>query len=292
MSSDTEPPGPAVPPSPPGAPPGADAELAAEVADGVLWLRINRPEAQNAIPWYVRDRLAACFRMAHATPAVRAVVLTGTGERHFCTGADLRVRPPVPEPPPGADGPVVGTTMHLMRTGFQALMCAVQDCEKPVLAALNGTAAGGGAMLALAADLVLAAEGARFVDVFAGRGLIPDGGFTHLLVRLVGMHKAKELCLLGEPLPAAEAAALGLVNRVVPAAELEAATRDWAARLASRPTRTLGWTKRLLHDATTLDRDRLLYEEAALVELNQATADAAERMAALAERREPQWRGW
>jgi 2-(1,2-epoxy-1,2-dihydrophenyl)acetyl-CoA isomerase len=282
----------AIPSSPPGAPDGADDELVTELAGGVLWLRINRPDAQNAIPWYVRDRLTACFRTAHAEPTIRAVVLTGTGERHFCTGADLRVRPPVPAPPPGAEGPVVGTTMLMMRTGFQTLMAAVQDCEVPVLVAMNGTAAGGGAMLALAADLVLAAEHARIVDVFAGRGLIPDGGFTHLLVRLVGMHKAKELCFLGEPLGAAEAAALGIVNRVVPAAELEAAARDWAARLVDRPTRTLGFTKRLLHDATHLDRDRLCYEEAALVELNQATADAAERMAALAERRPPRWRGY
>lgn len=147
-------------------------------------------------------------------------------------------------------------------------------------------------MLTLAADLVIAADTARLVDVFTSRGLIPDGGITYLLPRVVGLRRAKEMLFLGDPLTAAEAERLGLFNKVVPAAHLRAETETWASRLAARPTKVLGWAKKLLQDATEVPRTRLLEEEATLVELNIGTQDAAERVAALQERRDPQWKGW
>ena len=122
----------------------------------------------------------------------------------------------------------------MMRAGFQQLMQAIQDCEKPVIVALNGTAAGGGSMLVLAADLVIAANTAKLIQVFVRRGLVPDGGVAYLLPRIVGMHKAKELIFFGDDLSAADAETLGIVNKVVPAAELQAAAKEWAERLASR----------------------------------------------------------
>ena len=131
-----------------------DQELLATLENGVLWLTINRADSSNAIPFYVRDRLIEHFQDASSNLAVRVVVLTGAGERHFCTGSDLRIRPPAAEKPEGAPDMVVGSAFHMMRTGFQRLMESIQDCQKPVIVALNGTAAGGGAMLALAADLV------------------------------------------------------------------------------------------------------------------------------------------
>jgi len=270
----------------------ADRELTASREDGVLWLTIDRVDSSNAIPWYVRDRLIEHFRDAHADAAVRCVVLTAAGERHFCTGSDLRVRPPMPAKPEGAPDLVVGSTVHLMRTGFQALMEAMQDCQKPVLVALNGTAAGGGAMLTLAADLVIAADNARFVDVFTSKGLVPDGGFAYLLPHIVGMHKAKQLVFLGDPLSAAELADLGIVNAVVPAAALRAEAQAWAERLAAKPTKVVGWAKKLLHDAVSLPRTAVLEEEATFIELNQGTVDSQERMAAMMERRDPDWKGW
>lgn len=270
----------------------ADAELTAELTDGVLWLTINRPDASNSIPFYVRDRLIEHFTSAHSDLAVRAIVLTAAGERHFCTGSDLRVRPPAPPKPEGAPDFVAGSAVHMMRTGFQQLMERMQDCQKPVIVALNGTAAGGGAMLTLAADLVVAADTAKIVDVFGKQALIPDGGFLYLLPRIVGTHKAAQIVFLGDTITATEAAELGIVNRVVPAPELHAAAAEWAQRIAAKPTKVLGWAKKLLHDATELPRTATLENEATFIELNQGTEDGKERMAAMLEKRDPVWRGW
>ena len=269
-----------------------DEELLATLENNVLTLTINRAESSNAIPFYVRDRLIQHFEDAHSDLAVRAIVLTGAGERHFCTGSDLRVRPPAPPKPDDAPDLVVGSAMHMMRTGFQHLMEAIQDCQKPVIVALNGTAAGGGAMLALAADLVIASETARFVDVFGKQALIPDGRYLYLLPRIVGMHKAKEIVFFGEQISAKEALDLGIVNKVVGPLELEASARAWAEQLAAKPTKVLGWAKKLLHDATEVPRTRVLENEAVFIELNQGTADGQERTAAMLEKRDPEWKGW
>jgi 2-(1,2-epoxy-1,2-dihydrophenyl)acetyl-CoA isomerase len=180
----------------------------------------------------------------------------------------------------------------MMRRGFETLMQRIQDCEKPVIVALNGTAAGGGAMLTLAADLVIAADNAKIIQVFVRRGLVPDGGVAYLLPRLVGLHKAKELIFFGDDLSAADAERLGIVNKVVPAAELQATAKEWAERLAAGPTKAIGFAKKMLQDASELSRRDHLEEEAMLVELNTATEDSAEGVAAFRERREPEWKGW
>lgn len=272
--------------------PNVDDELLATLERGVLTLTINRADSSNAIPFYVRDRLIQYFQDAHADLEVRAIVLTGAGERHFCTGSDLRVRPPAAPKPEGAPDLVVGSAVHMMRTGFQRLMESMQDCQKPVIVALNGTAAGGGAMLALAADLVIASDTARFVDVFGKQALIPDGGYLYLLPRIVGMHKAKEIVFFGETISAEDARGLGIVNRVVAPGELAGAAKDWAEQLAAKPTKVLGWAKKLLHDATEAPRTRVLENEAVFIELNLGTADGQEGMAAMMEKRPPEWKGW
>ena len=270
----------------------AEEELTAELSGGVLWLTINRPDASNSIPFYVRDRLIEQFRDAHSDLAVRCIVLTAAGERHFCTGSDLRVRPPMPPKPEGAPEFVAGSAVNMMRTGFQQLMERIQDCQKPIIVAMNGTAAGGGAMLTLAADLVIASETAKIVDVFGKQALIPDGGFLYLLPRIVGTHKAAQIVFLGDTITATEAAELGIVNRVVPADQLHAAAEEWATRIAAKPTKVLGWAKKLLHDATEIPRTATLENEAVFIELNQGTDDGKERMAAMMEKRDPIWRGW
>jgi 2-(1,2-epoxy-1,2-dihydrophenyl)acetyl-CoA isomerase len=267
-------------------------ELQARLENGVLWLTINRADKGNAIPYYVRDRLIRHFEDAQVDLAVRAIVLTAAGDRHFCTGADLSVPQPMRDKPEGAPERVVGTGINMMRRGFETLMQRIQDCEKPVVVALNGTAAGGGSMLVLAADLVIAADNAKLIQVFVRRGLIPDGGVAYLLPRLVGLHKAKELIFFGDDLSAADAERLGIVNKVVPANELQATAKEWAERLASGPTKAIGWSKKLLHDASELSRRDLLEEEAMLVEINTMTEDSREGVAAFRERRSPEWKGW
>jgi 2-(1,2-epoxy-1,2-dihydrophenyl)acetyl-CoA isomerase len=270
-----------------------DQELQASVQDRVLWLRLNRPDAGNAITPAVRNRMIEHLAVANSSLDIRAVVLTAVGEQHFCTGADLRAGRPDPTPrPEGTPERMAGDAARMIRTGIQRLIGAMLDCEKPILAAVNGTAAGGGAAMVLASDLVLAAEHARLIQVFVRRGLIPDGGGTYLLPRLIGLQRAKELVFFGDDLGAADAERIGLVNRVVPMTDLEATAREWAVRLAHGPTRTIGFAKRLLNRSLDVDRATLFEEESLLVELVTGTADCAEGRASFMERRPPEFRGW
>ncbi|WP_248871151.1 enoyl-CoA hydratase-related protein [Streptomyces cavourensis] len=261
-----------------------DTVLHSTTASGVSWITLNRPEAMNALTPEQRERIIALLADASADPAVRAVVLTGTG-RGFCAGADLRGAPDrVRERLPG-------DVARTVRLGAQRLVAAVLDCEKPVIAAVNGTAAGIGAHLAFACDLVLAADTARFIEVFVRRGLVPDGGGAYLLPRLVGPQRAKELMFFGDALSAADAERIGLVNRTVEAGELEAVATAWAERLAAGPTRALALTKQLVNDALTGDRAAAFAAEAAAQEINMTTRDATEGVASFTERRTPRFQG-
>ncbi|MET9662236.1 enoyl-CoA hydratase-related protein [Streptomyces sp. NPDC006510] len=251
--------------------------------NGVSWITLNRPEAMNAVTREQRERVIALLAESSADPAVRAVVLTATG-RGFCAGADLRGTPATGERVPG-------DVARTIRLGAQRLIAAVLDCEKPVVAAVNGTAAGLGAHLAFACDLVLAAESAKFIEVFVRRGLVPDGGGAYLLPRLIGPQRAKELMFFGDSLPAAEAERLGLVNRVVADGELAATARAWAQRLAEGPTRAIALTKQLVNASLDADRPTAFAAEAMAQEINMTTQDANEGVASFVERRVPKYRG-
>ncbi|MDX6234673.1 MAG: 2-(1,2-epoxy,2-dihydrophenyl)acetyl-CoA isomerase, partial [Nocardioidaceae bacterium] len=252
---------------------------------------LNRPDAHNAITPDQRDRLIDALAEASGLLAVRAVVLTATG-KGFCTGADLRASRPLPPRPEGAPDRAAGDVARTIREGAQRLIAAVLDCEKPVIAAVNGTAAGIGAHLALACDLVVAAEGARFIEVFVRRGLVPDGGGAYLLPRLVGVQKAKELLFFGDDLPAEEAQRIGLINAVVAPEALEETARAWAARLAAGPTRSISLTKWLVNRSLDSDRATAFNDEAIAQDLNMTTHDAQEGVAAFVERRDPDYKGW
>ncbi len=264
-----------------------------EVADGIARATINSPDQGNALAGDMRDRLADRFIEASEDLAVRVVVLRGTGERHFCTGAALggpqRPGPPRPE---GAPDQALGDPARLIRTGWQRLVGSILDCEKPVIAAVNGTAAGGGAQLALACDLVVMADTAKFIEVFVRRGIMPDAGGCYLLPRLVGLHRAKELLLLGEDCPAAQADRIGLVNRVVPAAELDATADELATKFLALPTKAVSLTKRLANRSFESSREQSFDDEAFFQELIVATQDMAEGMAAFRERRPTEFKGW
>ncbi|MFJ8016571.1 enoyl-CoA hydratase/isomerase family protein [Streptomyces sp. NPDC096339] len=262
-----------------------DATILHRTDNNVSWITLNRPDAMNALTWDQRERVITLLADASADPAVRAVVITATG-KGFCAGADLRGAPAS-----GGTDRVAGDVARMIRLGAQRLITAVLDCEKPVIAAVNGTAAGIGAHLALACDLVIAADTARFIEVFVRRGLVPDGGGAYLLPRLVGPQKAKELMFFGDALPAAEAAGLGLVNKVVPSQDLEAVAREWAERLAQGPTRAIAMTKQLVNASLDGDRATALAAEATAQEINMATADANEGVASFVERRTPKYLG-
>ncbi|WP_097265496.1 enoyl-CoA hydratase/isomerase family protein [Streptomyces sp. TLI_55] len=259
------------------------ADVLHTVTDQVVSLTLNRPEVLNALTPEGRDLLIRLLADASADPEVRAVVLTGTG-RGFCAGADLRGGT-------GSGERVAGDVARMLRSGAQRLIAAVLDCEKPVIAAVNGTAAGLGAHLALACDLVLAAESAKFIEVFVRRGLVPDGGGAYLLPRLIGPQRAKELLFFGDALSAADAERLGLVNRVVPEGELAKTAAEWAARLATGPTRALALTKQLVNTSLDTDRTTAFAAEAAAQEINMTTADAREGVASFVERRGAEFKG-
>lgn len=268
-------------------------ELLVDLEGGVLTLRINRPDASNALTYTLREQLVAQFTRADADLAVRCVVLTSAGEKAFCTGADLRSRPPaLVEKPEGAPERVMGDAARMIASGWQRVIASIMDCSKPVIAGVNGTAAGGGLHLALACDLVIAAEHARFISVFVRRGIAPDAGGAYLLPRLVGIQKAKEICFFGDDIHAPEAERMGLVNKVVPYAELDKTVTAWAQRLASGPTPAIGTAKRLINLSLDSSRQQAFSDEAWGQELVNSSADSREGMMAFVERRDPEYKGW
>ncbi|WP_156725041.1 enoyl-CoA hydratase/isomerase family protein [Streptomyces apocyni] len=271
--------------TPPSSSDSLDSLIRHTTDNGVSWITLNRPEAMNALTWDQREHLIALLSAASADPAIRAVVLTATG-KGFCAGADLRgAQPPTPTER------VPGDVARTIRQGAQRLIAAVLDCEKPVIAAVNGTAAGIGAHLAFACDLVIAAEQAKFIEVFVRRGLVPDGGGAYLLPRLIGPQRTKELMFFGDSVPAAEAERLGLVNRVVPDADLAKTAHEWAERLAQGPTRAIAMTKHLVNASLESDRATAFAAEASAQEINMTTRDANEGVASFVERRTPGYHG-
>lgn len=195
--------------------------------ENVLRLVIDNPSARNGLTADSAEALAGLIRQADADPAVRAVVLTGAGD-HFCSGLDLRDGAKVVK-----DGP--DAIRARLDRGFHAAIRALVECRKPTLAVVRGACVGFGFDLALACDLKVAANDALFSQSFSNIGLVPDGGSSFILPRLVGLGKALELFLLAERLSGEEAARAGLVNRAVPASGLEALADDWAGRLGSGP---------------------------------------------------------
>ena len=264
-----------------------------EIADtGVATLTLNRPDAANAITPDQRSLTISLMEVASNDLNIRCVVITAAGDRHFCTGADLRVSViPVNPGPDDAPDKVLGDVGRNIKRGAQRLIGSIMDCEKPVICAVNGTAAGIGAHIAFASDLVIAADNAKFIEVFVRRGITPDGGGAYMLPRLIGMQKAKELIFFGDDLKAAEAERIGLVNKVVPQSELMATTLEWAGRLAESPTRALMLSKWLLNRSLDSNRHGAFEDEAWAQEMASYTQDFQEGVAAFKERRDVQYRG-
>lgn len=245
---------------------------------GVLELTLNRPKVRNALSDDLRTALFAALRIAALDPAVRALVIRGAGGA-FCSGADISQL---------GIGPA--GTAEMLERGREIVM-AIADLPKPVVAAVQGPAAGAGFSLALACDLIVADESAAFHPVFSKVGLAPDWAFTHWLVRTVGLHRAKDILLTGRALPAAQAHDLGLVARVWPADEFETNLRAFALDLAAGPTVALGATKRLLNQAVETDLAGSLSAEAYAALYVTGTSDHAEAVAAFAERRPARFEG-
>ena len=252
------------------------------VAEGVATLTLDRPEVLNSCNRPMVAELARAVAACGTDGAVRAVVLTGAG-RAFCAGQDLAEAVP-PEPEAAPD---IGDIVE----GYNELIRRMRGLEKPVVAAVNGVAAGAGANIALACDFVIAADNASFIQAFAKIGLVPDNGGTFFLPRLVGMARATQLAMLAEKVTAQQALEWGMIYQVVPAAELMAAAARFAAELARQPTRGLGLIKRALNAAWANDLDAQLDLEAALQREAGRTADYTEGVRAFQQKRKPTFVG-
>ena len=263
-----------------------------EIIDQVAWITINNPDKGNAMSPGMRDRMTGLFESLNGQFDARAVVLTATGQKLFCPGADISVGREYAQRPDDAPALAVGEPRRMMLRGQHPLMSSILDCELPVIAAVNGTAAGMGVHLALMCDLVMMADHAKFIEVFARRGLVPDAMGTWILPRLIGPMKTKELMFFGDDIPADYALELGLCNKVVPGEELIPSVMEWAVRLATGPTKAHMFTKWLVNRSLDVDRRTITEEESWAVELNNGTLDAQEGVNSFRERRDPNWRGF
>jgi 2-(1,2-epoxy-1,2-dihydrophenyl)acetyl-CoA isomerase len=256
-----------------------------EVRDGVAHITLNRPEVYNALDATLARELAEVVGICRQESAVRAVILTGAGKA-FCAGGDLRSFHAAQQTSAefgGSDGGVLGPLHEAIR-GFTQM-------DAPVIAAVNGVAAGAGLSLACACDIVVAAEGARFTVAYTRAGLTPDGSATYFLPRRIGMARALDLTLTNRMLSAQEAEVWGLVGRVVPDEELAREVEGLAVQLAAGPTAALGAAKRLLRAGWTATLDEQLEREAETITRMFDSPDGREGIAAFVEKRPPRFKG-
>ena len=255
-----------------------ESELLVTHDGAVQTITLNRPDVLNALDLAMHERLAAALDRA-AQPDVRALVITGSG-RGFCVGQDVGEFP--------RDAAAVG---ELLSRHFNPAIRALCGLPKPVIAAINGPAAGAGLALALACDLRLAAASASLVPAFGRIGLVPDSGLSHTLPRLIGSAAAFDWMVSGRRIAAPEAEAMGLVTRVVEDHDLAAETAALATELAAGPTAAIGLTKQLIGRSLESSLDEQLDEEARLQAIAAAGDDFGEGVAAFLEKRPPRFTG-
>jgi 2-(1,2-epoxy-1,2-dihydrophenyl)acetyl-CoA isomerase len=250
-----------------------------ELREGVALLTLNRPEKLNSFDAQMAQETIHALDAAKADKAVRAVVITGEG-RAFCAGQDL------------AEATAPGVRIEdLVEQQYNAIVRRIRQMPKPVIAAVNGVAAGAGANIAYACDLAFAAESANFIQSFIHIGLIPDSGGTHTLPRLVGMQRAFGQMVLAEKLPAAKAAELGMIWKALPDAELMPEVMAVATKLATMPTKGIALTKQALNSAQRNSLEEQLLVEGELQAIAGASRDSKEGVTAFLEKRKPVFTG-
>jgi 2-(1,2-epoxy-1,2-dihydrophenyl)acetyl-CoA isomerase len=254
-----------------------------EIEQGVGRLTLNRPDVLNSFNRAMARELCDALASIATNDAVRAVLLTGAG-RGFCAGQDLAEASPRPD----GSLPDLG---DFVREGYNPIIRAIRTLEKPVVCAVNGVAAGAGANLAFACDIVFASREASFIQSFAKIGVIPDSGGTFILPRIVGLQRATALTMLAEKITAEQAEEWGLVYRVVEPPALVDVTFTVAAQLATQPTRGLGLIKRAFNRSLGVDLDKQLDYEEELQREAGRTADYAEGVRAFLEKRKPRFEG-
>jgi 2-(1,2-epoxy-1,2-dihydrophenyl)acetyl-CoA isomerase len=247
----------------------------------VATITLNRPEARNALDLEMRRELLAALDDLEADAGARVLVLTGAGG-HFCAGGDVKLM---------RDGRWTAAQGRERVESLNRMVMRLVDFPRPTIAMVDGAAVGAGCNLALCCDLIVASDRARFGEVFGKIGLVPDGGGSWLLPRLVGLARAKELIFTADIIDAAEARRIGLVNRVVPAAELASATRALAERIAAGPPLALGLAKRMVNRAAATDLRSALEQEALSQAIAIVSQDHQEGLRAFFEKRAPRFGG-
>ncbi|MCD7036466.1 enoyl-CoA hydratase-related protein [Metabacillus sp. GX 13764] len=249
-----------------------------EEKNGAAWLTLNRPEKYNAFTEQMNKEITHALKKTADDEGIRCLVITGAGKA-FCSGEDL--------------SRIGEVTNHgeILRTRYNPMIQALARLEKPVVAAVNGVAAGAGMSLALACDFRLASEKASFIESFINVGLVPDSGQFHFLPKIVGMAKALELAILGEKISAQEAKKLGLVTKVIALDDWESETGAFAERLAAMPTKAIGLIKRTLRESMSLTLDEILEKEAFAQRVAGLTHDHQEGVTAFLEKREAVFEG-
>lgn len=251
-----------------------------DIESGVASLRLNRPDRLNALDFALAESLLAAFKRVDADKSVKAVTLTGEG-RSFMAGGDLSVFQSAGDKGPEAAGKLIGL--------FHEIVLLIRKVQPPVVAGVQGAVAGGGLGLALACDLVIAADDAKFIPAYTRLGTNPDGGTTWSITRLIGKRRAMEWAMLGDPMTAEEAAVIGLINRVVPAARLAGEVAAYARRIADGPAFAFASVKTLVNNAPTATFEQQLDAERAGFMKAAATADFREGITAFFERRPPKF---
>ncbi|MCF6094947.1 enoyl-CoA hydratase-related protein [Microaerobacter geothermalis] len=254
-------------------------KILVEKRGSVAIITLNHPEKLNVLDMVLCQELAKATKEVREDQGIRAVVITGAG-KNFCAGGDLQALQSI--------SPEEG---HRLLKEIHSFILDMVEMEKPVIAAVNGAAAGAGFNLALAADLLIAEEGAKFTQAFVKIGVAPDAGGTYILPRLIGPHLAKQLFFTGELIDAKKAKELGIVSQVVPDGEVLNEALSLAEKLAAGPTRAIGMTKRLINKGWNSDFQSLLKMEGDIQELLFASDDFQEGASAFFEKRNPQFKG-
>lgn len=251
-----------------------------EKENGIATVTLNRPEVYNALNDEITFELQDAFRETAKDESIRVVILTGQGKA-FCAGQDLKA----------SSSAEKRSFMDSLHKRYNPLIRAMRGLPKPVICRLNGVAAGAGCSIALACDMIIAAENATLIEVFINIGLVPDSGSSFFLPRLTGMAKAFELCTMGSRITADEGVRLGLINRCIPEGQLDSVVKEHADYFSNAPTKAIGLIKKMLNKSAHATLDEMLDYEAYCQEIAGSSSDYREGVAAFIEKRKPQFTG-
>jgi 2-(1,2-epoxy-1,2-dihydrophenyl)acetyl-CoA isomerase len=248
--------------------------------NGIATITLNRPDVYNALNDGITFELQDVFREVARDESVRVVILTGAGKA-FCSGQDLK----------DSSTRENRSFLESLHKRYNPIIRVMRTLPKPIICRLNGVAAGAGCSIALACDVIVAAEEATLIEVFINIGLVPDSGSSYFLPRLVGMAKAFELCSMGTKVKASEAEAMGLINKAVPSDQLDASVNAYATYYAKAPTKAIGLIKKMLNKSASSTLDEMLEYEAYCQDIAGNSADYKEGVAAFIAKRRPEFMG-